>query len=102
MLYCFYDKRLTGYSASVFHKDGKIAVVNGARQSDAPGEYFKNFVEYLKEDHGLVIESTDAKEECTLLGMSPTAISAWVKEMCFWQAKQAVSTAVAKESSQRW
>ena len=68
----FLDAKLTNYFASVFHKDGKIIVVTGAKQTDPLKKYFQELVGYLKESHGLVIEKRLASHGCVLHDMAAT------------------------------
>ncbi len=72
-LYLFFDRSVTGYFATVFHKEGKIIVVTGTRQGAEPvRECFKNFVAHLEERHGLVIEERVEQTGCGVHDMSAT------------------------------
>lgn len=71
-LHMFYDKRLTSYFATVFHKDGKVIVVTGAKQPESPKDYFGELVNYLKTTHSLVIKEKTATCGCVLHDMSAT------------------------------
>lgn len=68
----FLDARLTSYFASVFHKDGKIIVVTGAKQPEPVKDYFQELVKYLKQSHGFVIREKLANYGCVLHDMSAT------------------------------
>ena len=69
-LYLFMDRRVTGYFATVFHKDDRIAVVTGVNQKESPKEYFKVFREHLEKRHGLVVKETAAKHAIVLQDMN--------------------------------
>lgn len=69
----FLDEKLTGYFASVFHKDGKIIVVTGARQREPVKDYFQALVDYLKKSHGLLINNKLASYGCVLHDMAATS-----------------------------
>jgi len=71
-LYLFFDRRVTGYFATVFHKDGKIIAVTGTRQGEPVKECFKRFVSHLEEKHGLAIEKRVEKSGCSVHDMSAT------------------------------
>ena len=66
----FLDGALTSYFASVFHKDNKVIVANGAKQTDSVKDYFKALVDNLKRNHGLIIKETLASHGCVLTDMS--------------------------------
>lgn len=68
----FLDAKLTSYFASVFHKDGRIVVVTGAKQPEPVKDYFRELVKYLKQTHGLVIRENLANYGCVLHNMSAT------------------------------
>jgi len=68
----FMDGRLTGYFASVFHKDGRIVVVTGAKSPEPVKEYFQELVSHLKQSHGFVARDTLASYGCVLHDMSAT------------------------------
>jgi flavin-dependent dehydrogenase len=68
----FLDAKLTSYFASVFHKDGKIIVVTGAKQSEPVKDYFQELVNYLKQSHRFVIREKLASYGCVLHDMSAT------------------------------
>jgi flavin-dependent dehydrogenase len=55
-LYLFFDRKVTGYFATVFHKDGNIIAATGTRQGDPVRECFRRFTAHLQERHGLAIE----------------------------------------------
>jgi flavin-dependent dehydrogenase len=71
-LYMFFDKKITGYFATVFHKDGNIVVVTGCEQKESVKDYFQAFVSHLKKKHGLVIKEKVASDACVLHDMSAT------------------------------
>lgn len=71
-LYLFFDRTITGYFATVFHKDGKIIAVTGTRQGEPVKECFKRFTAHLQERHGLVIEKRAARYGCSVHDMSAT------------------------------
>jgi len=69
-LYLFVDRSLTGYFATVFHKDGKIVVVTGVQQRESVKEYFEAFRRHLERDHGLVVKSEASRHGIVLTDMS--------------------------------
>lgn len=69
-LYLFMDRSVTGYFATVFHKDDKIVVVTGVQQRESVKDYFAAFRSHLEKDHGLVVKSTAAKRGIVLTDMS--------------------------------
>jgi flavin-dependent dehydrogenase len=69
-LYLFMDRSLTGYFATVFHKDEKIVVVTGVRQRESVKEYFAAFRSHLERDHGLVVERQVSRHGIVLTDMS--------------------------------
>lgn len=71
-LYLFFDREITGYFATVFHKDGKIIAVTGTRQGEPVKECYKRFTAHLEERHGLVIEETVGRSGCSVHDMSAT------------------------------
>jgi flavin-dependent dehydrogenase len=71
-LYLFFDRKITGYFATVFHKDGRIIAVTGTRQGDPVKQCFKRFTAHLQERHGLVIEKRAARYGCSVHDMSAT------------------------------
>ena len=71
-LYLFFDRRVTGYFATVFHKDGRIIVVTGTRQGEPVKDCFRSFVSHLEEKHGLLIEKRVEKSGCSVHDMSAT------------------------------
>jgi len=68
----FLDARLTSYFASVFHKDGRIVVVTGAKSPEPVKGYFQELVKYLKQSHGLIVRETLANYGCVLHNMAAT------------------------------
>ena len=71
-LYLFFDREITGYFATVFHKDGRIIAVTGTRQGDPVKECFQRFTAHLEERHGLKIEESVGKSGCSVHDMSAT------------------------------
>jgi flavin-dependent dehydrogenase len=69
-LYLFLDRSLTGYFATVFHKDGKIVVVTGVQQRESVREYFEAFRSHLERDHGLEVKSEASRHGIVLTDMS--------------------------------
>jgi flavin-dependent dehydrogenase len=69
-LYLFFDRTITGYFATVFHKDGKIIAVTGTRQGESVKECFGRFTAYLEETHGLAIEQRVEQCGCAVHDMS--------------------------------
>jgi len=71
-LYLFFDRRITGYFATVFHKDGNIIAVTGTRKGEPVKECFRRFAAHLEEKHGLVIEKRVEQTGCAVHDMSAT------------------------------
>jgi flavin-dependent dehydrogenase len=71
-LYMFFDRKLTGFFATLFHKGDLIVVVTGERQEKSVKATFAEYVKYLQETHGLVIEERTATHGCSLHDMSAT------------------------------
>ena len=71
-LYLFFDRAITGYFATVFHKDGKIIAVTGTRQGEPVKDCFKRFTAHLQEKHGLLIEKRVERFGCSVHDMSAT------------------------------
>ena len=69
-LYLFFDKRVTGYFATVFHKDGNIIVATGVPQGEPVRECFNRLVAFLEEKHGLAIEKTVHQGGCAVHDMA--------------------------------
>lgn len=69
-LYLFMDRSVTGYFATVFHKDGQIVVVTGVNQRESVKKYFQAFRSHLQEQHGLVIEKMTSSHGIVLTDMS--------------------------------
>lgn len=55
-LYLFLDRELTGFMATVFHKDQEIHVTTTVKQGESPKKFQEKFTEHLKHKHGLVID----------------------------------------------
>lgn len=71
-LHCFYDKKLTSYFATLFHKDGNIIVVTGSKKNESTRKYFHELIKYLKKSHDLKIKATTTNHGCVLHDMSAT------------------------------
>lgn len=71
-LYVFMDRSITGYFATVFHKDDLIVVVTGVSQRESAREYFQAFQEYLTKKHGLRIREKVMSHAIVLTDMSAT------------------------------
>lgn len=71
-LYLFFDRTITGYFATVFHKDGKIIVATGTRQGEPVKECFRRFTAFLEARHGLAIEQKVEQCGCVVHDMSAT------------------------------
>lgn len=69
-LYLFMDRRITGYFATVFHKDGHIVVVAGVRQQESVKQYFEAFRTHLEEKHGLIVKKKISSHGIVLTDMS--------------------------------
>lgn len=69
-LYLFMDRSLTGYFATVFHKDDYIVVVTGVRQHESVKQYFEAFRRHLEEEHGLIVKSLKSRHGIVLTDMS--------------------------------
>jgi len=69
-LYLFMDRSLTGYFATVFHKDGRVVVVTGVQQRESVKEYFAAFRTHLEEKHGLAVKETVSRHGIVLNDMS--------------------------------
>ncbi len=71
-LYLFFDRAITGYFATVFHKDGNIIAVTGTRRGEPVKELFRTFVAHLEERHGLAVERTVKRCGCSVHDMAAT------------------------------
>jgi len=71
-LYLFFDRTITGYFATVFHKDGHIIAVTGTRQGESVKKCFGRFTAYLEGRHGLAIERRVERCGCAVHDMSAT------------------------------
>jgi flavin-dependent dehydrogenase len=71
-LYLFFDRRITGYFATVFHKDGKIIAVTGTRPGEPVREYHEKFVTHLEGRHGLAVERRVKHCGCSVHDMAAT------------------------------
>jgi flavin-dependent dehydrogenase len=71
-LHIFLDRRVTGFMATVFHKDNEMHVTTGVRQGEMPRQFLKHFVDHLKEIHGLKIDKTTMTRGIVLNDMTAT------------------------------
>ncbi len=71
-LYQFFDRKVTGFFACVFHKDNQIIVTTGCHAKDAVKGLFQAFVTYLKQQHGLKIHEIRERYACVIHDMSGT------------------------------
>jgi flavin-dependent dehydrogenase len=71
-LYLFFDRTVTGYFATVFHKDGNIIAATGTRQGEPVKEHFRRFAAFLEERHGLAVEKRTARSGCSVHDMAAT------------------------------
>lgn len=69
-LYMFFDRRITGYFATVFHKDGQVVIVTGTNQRESVKECFSYFIEHLKIRHGLKVHEKTTANGIVLTDMS--------------------------------
>ncbi len=70
--YQFFDRTITGFFATVVHKDGHIIVVTGSRQEEPVRDYFQRFVAHLEARHGLVIDARVRQSGCGVHDMAAT------------------------------
>jgi len=71
-LYLFFDRSLSGFMATVFHKDGIITVVTGASQGESSRRRFEAFTAHLKDKHGLRVTEVVERHGIVLNDMSAT------------------------------
>jgi flavin-dependent dehydrogenase len=71
-LYQFFDRKVTGFFACVFHKDDQIIVTTGCQVKEAVKDLFQAFVTHLKQRHGLKIQKTNERYACVIHDMSGT------------------------------
>jgi flavin-dependent dehydrogenase len=69
-LYIFMDRSITGYFATVFHKDDQIVVVTGVNQRESVKHYFEAFRAHLQEKHGLKVKEKTSSNAIVLTDMS--------------------------------
>jgi len=69
-LYLFFDRSLSGFMATVFHKDGIITVVSGAPKGESARRRFEDFTAHLKDKHGLKITEVVESHGIVLNDMS--------------------------------
>jgi len=69
-LYVFFDRRVTGYLATLFHKDSAMHVTTGVRPGESPKDYHKALVNYLVERHKMKIDRSLKKRRIILNDMS--------------------------------
>ncbi len=70
--YMFYDRKITGYFATVIHKDGMIVAVTGAKQEESVKDLFEEFRKFLEERHRLKVQETVKSHACVIHDMSAT------------------------------
>jgi flavin-dependent dehydrogenase len=71
-LYLFFDRSLSGFMATIFHKDGVITVVTGAAKGESAKSYFQVFRDHLEREHGLRVKETVSRHGIVLNDMSAT------------------------------
>jgi len=71
-LYLFFDRSITGYFATVFHKDGNIIAVTGTRQGESAKDHFRRFIAHLEGRHGLAVERRVKHCGCAIHDMAAT------------------------------
>jgi len=71
-LYLFFDRSLSGFMATIFHKDGVITAVTGAAKGESAKGYFQAFRDHLERGHGLRVKETVSKHGIVLNDMSAT------------------------------
>jgi flavin-dependent dehydrogenase len=71
-LHMLFDRTITGYFATVFHKDGNIIAATGTRQREPVKECFRRFTTHLEQRHGLEIEERAHHCGCAVHDMSAT------------------------------
>jgi flavin-dependent dehydrogenase len=54
-LYLFFDRSLSGFMATAFHKDGVIIADSSAAKGESVRRFLENFTDHLKDEHGLRI-----------------------------------------------
>jgi flavin-dependent dehydrogenase len=54
-LYLFMDRSLSGFMATIFHKDDFIIAVSAAAKGESARRFFEDFTAHLKNEHGLRI-----------------------------------------------
>ncbi len=69
-LYMFFDRSITGYFATIFHKDDQIVAVTGTKQGESVKDMFAAFRSHLEEKHGLVVEKKVTQAGCSVHDMS--------------------------------
>ncbi len=69
-LYVFFDRRITGYLATLFHKDEAMHITTGVKLGESPKEYHAALVSHLVKRHGLKIDRTIMKRGIVLNDMS--------------------------------
>jgi flavin-dependent dehydrogenase len=71
-LHMLFDRTITGYFATVFHKDGNIIAATGAPKGEPVRSCFKKFTAHLEERHGLAIKDRMHTCGCAVHDMSAT------------------------------
>ena len=71
-LHMLFDRTITGYFATVFHKDGNIIAATGTRQGEPVKECFRRFTAHLEKRHGLAIKERLHHCGCAVHDMAAT------------------------------
>lgn len=71
-LYLFFDRSLSGFMATIFHKDDAITAVSGAARGESARSRFEDFTTHLKDKHGLKITQVAERHGIVLNDMSAT------------------------------
>lgn len=71
-LHMLFDREITGYFATVFHKDGNIIAATGGHRGEPVRECFKRFTAHLQDRHGLRIRETVHHCGCAVHDMAAT------------------------------
>ena len=69
-LYLFFDRSLSGFMATIFHKDGTIIAATGAAKGESARRRFEDFTAHLKDKHGLKITEVVESHGIVLNDMS--------------------------------
>jgi flavin-dependent dehydrogenase len=71
-LHMLFDRTITGYFATVFHKDGNIIAATGTRQGEPVRECFRRFTAHLERRYGLAIKERVHHCGCAVHDMAAT------------------------------